>query len=668
MNRQHYDLLTKLIYARGTHFSQDTLAHILDVSPRSIRNYISTINEFLENHQLPLLQTHPNGDVLFEGSQNDVIAIQSHLFQSDFYRYHLSAEERRQVLYFIFLTAENYITINELAAMLYVSKTTLAKNIDELSSALSEKGIFFCNAKTKGYRLNISEWDRRKLLLEQVDNIVLRQHVMVDSATGASVGILYGFAMQMFDGTDKLPVVQAAVCRAESENRIQLNDEELQRIIHGLIILITRLNYLIVFPEDPSKLFKPQGIADRLSQSIVRCLSLEFDLKFTETEQNYIAYALEYHWLDRRDRDPFNSLDIQLATKRFIYSVSKDIGLELYHDSELQHFLSNHLQSMLYSNHRLSISNAAFQHVEMQYQDCSAAVERNLSLLESVLGQRYSRFELQSVLLYITAAVERLRRKQGAPKAIIVCNSGIATARFLSEKLLRNFNIDIVSITSVLRLEQVRLHCNCDLIITTVPISISNIPCVWVSPVLTRKDMIRIFDALNEHSVRFAQCDLPSLGMGNNLLREIFPPNCIATNCHASTWREAIQVSGSLLSNNGLISEQYVADMIRCVEENGPYIVIVPGVALAHAAPPFPAAPFHASLACFSSPVEFHSSDNDPVWCVISLQATNQAEHIQKLLQVMNLVCNIEFRQLTQYGSKQELMDYIYGSNLDRKE
>lgn len=674
MNRQHYDLLTKLIYASGTSFPQNVLAQILDVSPRSIRNYITTINEFLDDNELHLLQTLPNGDVVFTGSQQDVIEIQQHLLHSDFYQYRLSAEERKQVLNFLFLTSEGYITSNELSERLYVSKTTLVKDMDEVSGYFAKRGVSFCDAKTAGYCLEIDEWKRRELLMEQMDHIVLRQYVLSDSAIGASTGAIYGFVMQLFSGIERMTAMQNAVYRAEKETGIQLNDREFQSIIHGLIILLTRLNRQLLVPEPCNGLFEALGIAERLSYSLSHQLAHEFDLGISAAEQIYMAYALEHQWLDRKDRDPFNALEVQLATKRFIYAVSKDLGLELFHDNELQRFLANHLQSLLASGHGHSVSQETFNHVESQYQDCSTAVERNLPLLGNVLGGQDSRFESHTVLLYITAAVERLRRKQGAPKAIIVCNSGIATAKFLSEKLLRNFNIDVVSTTSALRLEQVRLHCQHDFIITTVPLQVTDIPCVWVSPMLTRKDMIQIYDILNALDNRVGQSDLlgndgpPSAESGHNMLRDVFPLERVMVNCHVDTWQEAIWMAGRLLPGEDRAVEQYVADMIRCVEENGPYIVIVPGVALAHAAPPAPDIPFCASIACFASPVAFYSSDNDPVWCVIALQATNKEEHTRKLLQVMNLACNMEFRQLARCGSKQELIEFIYGFCTDRKD
>lgn len=54
------------------------------------------------------------------------------------------------------------------------------------------------------------------------------------------------------------------------------------------------------------------------------------------------------------------------------------------------------------------------------------------------------------------------------------------------------------------------------------------------------------------------------------------------TDKHPKDWKEAIRVSGEVLKKNNLITDQYIDQVIADVEEYGPYIVIVPGVAMPH--------------------------------------------------------------------------------------
>ncbi|HGF7276469.1 TPA: PTS sugar transporter subunit IIA [Enterococcus faecium] len=47
-------------------------------------------------------------------------------------------------------------------------------------------------------------------------------------------------------------------------------------------------------------------------------------------------------------------------------------------------------------------------------------------------------------------------------------------------------------------------------------------------------------------------------------------------------WRDAIDESCQLLLEKGMINQSYIDEIIQCVEKHGPYIVIVPGVAMPH--------------------------------------------------------------------------------------
>jgi PTS system mannitol-specific IIA component len=49
------------------------------------------------------------------------------------------------------------------------------------------------------------------------------------------------------------------------------------------------------------------------------------------------------------------------------------------------------------------------------------------------------------------------------------------------------------------------------------------------------------------------------------------------------TWEEAIKKAAEPLLEKGNINQKYVQDMIDNVNINGPYIVIVPGIAMPHA-------------------------------------------------------------------------------------
>ena len=108
----------------------------------------------------------------------------------------------------------------------------------------------------------------------------------------------------------------------------------------------------------------------------------------------------------------------------------------------------------------------------------------------------------------------------------------------------------------------------------------------------------------------------------------------IQIQAEATDWREAIRAAGSLLVKSSCIEEGYVESMIRAVEELGPYMVILPGFALAHAAPSADVHHDAMSLVTLRTPVCFGSAENDPVRVVLCLSCVDREAHIASLQRV----------------------------------
>jgi PTS system ascorbate-specific IIA component len=115
------------------------------------------------------------------------------------------------------------------------------------------------------------------------------------------------------------------------------------------------------------------------------------------------------------------------------------------------------------------------------------------------------------------------------------------------------------------------------------------------------------------------------------------PDPAIALKATATDWRSAVRVAAGALSAAGYAEESYGDRMIALVEENGPYIVIAPGLAMAHARPgPDVHAPGLA-LVTLASPVNFGHAHNDPVSVVIGLAATEADQHVASVAALANV-------------------------------
>ena len=128
-------------------------------------------------------------------------------------------------------------------------------------------------------------------------------------------------------------------------------------------------------------------------------------------------------------------------------------------------------------------------------------------------------------------------------------------------------------------------------------------------------------------------------------MSEVIEARNIKLNVDASDWRDSMIKSGQLLVDSDYITKDYIDLTIKCVEENGPYIVIIPGLALSHSRPDVSVKKTGLSLITLSKPVCFNC-DNDPVDIVLTLAATDDTSHLKKLQSMAEFISdeeNIEF-------------------------
>ena len=154
--------------------------------------------------------------------------------------------------------------------------------------------------------------------------------------------------------------------------------------------------------------------------------------------------------------------------------------------------------------------------------------------------------------------------------------------------------------------------------------------------------------------------ELSENGRKEEVIHSILTEKTVDVKAEVQDWEEAVRAAGELLYDNGDVEARYIDNMINIVKEVGPYIVLLKGVALAHARPEQGAKKIGLSLLTLKTPVYFGNSENDPVSLVFALSAVDSSSHID-LLSELSEIFNDErgMERLTECKSKKELLNMI---------
>lgn len=110
----------------------------------------------------------------------------------------------------------------------------------------------------------------------------------------------------------------------------------------------------------------------------------------------------------------------------------------------------------------------------------------------------------------------------------------------------------------------------------------------------------------------------------------------------ASDWREAIRMSCESLEADGTVDETYKEEIIACLEKYGPYIVIMPNVALPHSQEGAKGVNKTAiGFMKLEEPISFEEGDSQKeAQLFFTLASCDSNQHLKNMMRLSELLMN----------------------------
>lgn len=126
------------------------------------------------------------------------------------------------------------------------------------------------------------------------------------------------------------------------------------------------------------------------------------------------------------------------------------------------------------------------------------------------------------------------------------------------------------------------------------------------------------------------------------MLKEFVEQNHYKFAEEAYDWQEAVRMSCEVLEADGTVEANYKEDIIECVKKYGPYIVIMPNVAMPHSQEC--ARGVHKTAIGFmrlKKPVSFAKGDSEKdARLFFTLASCNPEQHLQNMTKLSELLMN----------------------------
>ncbi|SHE77406.1 transcriptional antiterminator, BglG family [Seinonella peptonophila] len=629
--------LKELLLSQGEPLTASQLSEKLGTNERVVRYDLQFVEDALKQEGY-LLQKRPGVGIWVERIETDLLPVTAQ-------EYVYSQQERKEIILFLLLNHDHPLTIPELSNTLDVSESTLFEDLRSVQKEATVYQLSLCSKRGIGYWIEGEEAKKRNASVEMFTRFINRVGTLtyfVHSQEDFPYTILYQFftenVLQQFE-----PIARILM-RIGQKHHIYLYEHALNHLLIYIGIMLYRCregNVMETISRELEPIREHRYYASM--QELREYINNTFEITLPDAEWVYLTVQL----LGAKFRHFANmgvpsgddwELAMQIASE-FILYVEARLGMKL-EDEELLSSLVLHMKSSLYRlKYEMVLRNPLLSDIKKQYPHIYDVTRNASQYLEQILRKHIPEEEVGFLTIHVGAAIERKKQRRREWKRVaIVCGSGIGTSGLLMATLQSHFpQLEIVNVYTSSSLNQQELD-RIDFIITTIHLPNVQKPTLKVSPILTKDELDAIEKQLLYIEKIYADSALGVDGGKLPVLQDVLYSSTIRLDLEAKDWREATRIAGEILVQNEAVEERYVTEMVRNIEQLGPYVVIAPGVALPHARPEEGVHRVCMSLVRLKKAVEFGNPDNDPVKLIFALGGIDHESHLKIISQLVQIL------------------------------
>ncbi|GCD82923.1 transcriptional regulator MtlR [Parageobacillus thermoglucosidasius] len=480
------------------------LAQQLDVSNRTIHRDLKGLEQILNDYHLRLVKKAGVGiRVIGEAEKKKELAL--HLFHLSHKEY--TPEERQVIILIALLEATEPVKLLSLANDLNVTVATISHDLDKIDQMIEKYELSLIRRRGYGVEITGSESAKRRMMSE-----LLFRHVdeheflslMKESIQKKSSDTLNTVTEKLLGLVDKkkLAIIEQQIeqIKIKEELPFTFADSSYIALVVHLALAIERISQgeSINFEQRYLETIQPTK-EYKTAEKIARSLERAFRITIPKEEIGYITMHLMGAKL--RDRQGYMleeaSFEIGIKAQELIRFVSAELHVDITNDYTLYEDLVIHLKPALYRiQHNMGIANPLLGKIMQDYPELFAVLEKGAKRVFPDVS--VPKEEIGYLVLHFAAAL--LRKKKGL-RALVICSSGIGTAKILATRLKKEIpdiaHMEQISVFELRNKDATRY----DLIVSTVPIDGLAQPYFVVSPMLQEEEVMSIKQFLKNRNV-----------------------------------------------------------------------------------------------------------------------------------------------------------------------
>lgn len=603
MRKRSTEILEKLILSNSKSMEVKKLITTYRISLKTLRTDVNEINDFLlEAKMSPTKLNEKEKLILLE---KDIMKIQDRLNHMDTYSYKMSREERQIYIIAELLMSQDYITMQNLAKKLNVSRNTILNDFETVKDYCLAFNVNVLMKSSKGIKIECDQKDRNNLLMQIFHD--LEDDYMEKSFFHQLIQRKLGMKIP-------LEMIKEDLREYMEQQHMLVSDRVFSYVSIYLFVILNR------------KINKKRRTVEKLtgdtaSDNLLNWFADKYEVSINKNDvKDFGRYMKQHDFNISSEQKEINDVELYGIIVYFLQMVGEDIECSLQSDTVLIESLLEHIRTL---------KNWEDYDFEMPLSDelpipkeiLEKTIEKNSIILERYLGYPLTKEMKESIMIHICAAFVRNLEYLNLLEVLIVCPGSMATGKYLEAQVKNYFDFRVAAVIPSRDVEEFLKSNKIDFVISMVNVRSESVPCVKVQAQLTMNDINAIQNIAfllgrkenkSENESRYVEQNFLDVmktflekldaskrdeffdevyalmetkiqSTGKSILARMLDPSKIMIKQEKITWEQGILQAADILEKKGCVGSDYGKKAVENVKEYGDYIIISKGIALAHA-------------------------------------------------------------------------------------
>ncbi|WP_370928506.1 transcription antiterminator [Leuconostoc mesenteroides] len=480
MRKKERDLLIYLVDNSDRFVTSEELSTLLSLTPRTIRNYIKILKETLVSQGALLdakpslgYRLHISHPVTFDLFLNKNYELSQWLINEDSNNI---SDRQKYILNKLIIENQKFL-IDDLAEKLFVTRTTLSKDLSIIRKVLMPYRISVESKANIGVFITGLERDKRHFILDYFfshsENSI--QHYMKNKSFFKAISF------------DQITIIVLDECR---EAGIHLTDFTIQNIVLYIALSVQRLKCGFELQAAPVDINPEIRNVSDVARKIFSRIESGLALKFPESEVDYLTIQL---MAQGKNINIQNDGPLQRDLDMILQRIELETDYPVTKDYALKKNIIEHLKPMIVRLEQgIQLKNPLLQEIKTNYLSEFMDTKRYIKWSPYLSQFDINDDEVAYLALHLMAAAEKYKNLN-KPRALIICATGYGSAQLLNNRVEKEFGmyLNIVDIKGYYEVDDTTLS-NVNLIISAIDLStrVFKVPVIQVSIFLTEADVL----------------------------------------------------------------------------------------------------------------------------------------------------------------------------------